>query len=72
VALATNLGQPLGEPKTLAAEIPGQREQRRLRQENDYLRRQGNILKKLSASYRPLCRQTVSTDGNALKTTFYW
>lgn len=41
-----NLGQPLSEPKTLAAETPEQRELRRLRQENDYLRRQRDILKK--------------------------
>jgi putative transposase len=38
------------EPKTLAAETPDQRELRRLRQENDYLRRQRDILKKLWAS----------------------
>lgn len=39
-------GQNLSEPKTLAAETPEQRELRRLRQENDYLRRQRDILKK--------------------------
>ena len=39
-------GETLSEPKTLAAESPQQRELRRLRQENDYLRRQRDILKK--------------------------
>ena len=52
-----NLGQSLREPKTLAAETPEQRELRRLRQENDYLRRQRDILKKavgiLSAEMPP-------------------
>jgi transposase-like protein len=50
-------GQPLREVKTLSAETPEQRELRRLRQENDYLRRQRDILKKacsiLSAEVRP-------------------
>jgi transposase-like protein len=41
-----HVGKPLTEPKTLAAETPEQRELRRLRQENDYLRRQRDILKK--------------------------
>ena len=36
----------LSEPKTLTAETPEQRELRRLRQENDYLRQQRDILKK--------------------------
>lgn len=52
-----NLGEPLSEPNTLAAETPEQRELRRLRQENDYLRRQRDILKKavgiLSAEVPP-------------------
>jgi transposase-like protein len=52
-----NLGEPLSEPKSLAAETPEQRELRRLRQENDYLRRQRDILKKavgiLSAEMPP-------------------
>ena len=52
-----NLGEALSEPKTLAAETPEQRELRRLRQENDYLRRQRDILKKavgiLSAEMPP-------------------
>ena len=39
-------GQSLTEPETLAAESPEQREVRRLRQENDYLREQRDILKK--------------------------
>jgi transposase-like protein len=39
-------GHSLSEAKTLAAETPEQRELRRLRQENDYLRRQRDILKK--------------------------
>ena len=47
----------LSEPKTLSAETPEQRELRRLRQENDYLRRQRDILKKacsiLSAEMPP-------------------
>jgi len=50
-------GQKLSEPKTLSAETPEQRELRRLRQENDYLRRQRDILKKacsiLSAEMPP-------------------
>ena len=52
-----NLGQPLQEPKTLAAETPEQRELRRLRQEVAYLREQRDILKKacgiLSAGMPP-------------------
>src|SRR5437870_1289220 len=39
-------GQALGEPRTVSVETPEQREMRRLRQENDYLRRQRDILKK--------------------------
>ena len=39
-------GQQLGEPKTLAAETPEQREPRRLRQELEYVTRQRDILKK--------------------------
>ena len=50
-------GQNLSEPKTLSSEPPEQRELRRLRQENDYLRRQRDILKKacgiLSAEMPP-------------------
>jgi transposase len=50
-------GQVLSEPKTLSSETPEQRELRRLRQENDYLRRQRDILKKacsiLSAEVPP-------------------
>jgi transposase len=42
----TKAGTAQSEPKTLAAETPEQRELRRLRQENDYLRRQRDILKK--------------------------
>ena len=53
----TKAGAVPGEPKTLAAETPDQRELRRLRQENDYLRRQRDILKKavgiLSAEMPP-------------------
>ena len=49
--------QSLSEPKTLSAETADQRELRRLRQENDYLRRQRDILKKacsiLSAEMPP-------------------
>jgi transposase len=52
-----SLGYGLKEPKTLAAESSDQRELRRLRQENDYLRRQRDILKKavgiLSAEMPP-------------------
>ncbi len=39
-------GHTATEPATLAAEPPEQRELRRLRQENDYLRQQRDILKK--------------------------
>ena len=39
----------LSESNTLARETPEQRELRRLRQENDYLRRQREILKKALA-----------------------
>jgi transposase-like protein len=39
----------LSESKKLAAETPEQRELRRLKQENDYLRRQRDILKKALA-----------------------
>lgn len=58
-------GKILSQSRTLAAERPEQRELRRLRQENDYLRRQRDILKKAcsilsaempphgSASWRP-------------------
>jgi|ERR1700692_3827392 transposase len=50
-------GQALKEPATLASQTPEQRELRRLRQENDYLRRQRDILKKalgiLSAEMPP-------------------
>lgn len=42
-------GQTLGQPQTLAKETPEQRELRRLQQENDYLRRQRDILKKALA-----------------------
>ena len=52
-----NLGRPLSEPKTLAAETPEQRELRRLRQQVAYLERQRDILKKavgiLSAEMPP-------------------
>lgn len=51
------IGQALREPKTLSSETAEQREIRRLRQENDYLRRQRDILKKacgiLSAEVQP-------------------
>lgn len=39
-------GEAQSQVGTLAAESPEQREMRRLRQENDYLRRQRDILKK--------------------------
>jgi len=45
VALARN-GSAQSQPGTLACETPEQRELRRLRQENEYLRRQREILKK--------------------------
>ena len=48
-------GKALSEPKTLAMETSEQRENRRLRQENDYLRRQRDILKKALA---------IVSDGN--------
>ena len=41
-----NGGQAQKQPATLAAETPEQRELRRLKQENDYLRQQRDILKK--------------------------
>ena len=54
---AANGGQTQREPATLAAETPEQRELRRLKQENDYLRQQRDILKKalgiLSAEMPP-------------------
>jgi len=50
-----NGGLALSQPKTLAAETPEQRENRRLKQENDYLRRQRDILKKALA---------IVSDGN--------
>jgi transposase len=50
-------GLALSEPKTLSSETAEQREIRRLRPENDYLRRQRDILKKacsiLSAEVQP-------------------
>jgi transposase-like protein len=56
VALAKR-GLTQTEPGTLASETPEQRELRRLRQENEYLRRQRDILKKavgiLSAEMPP-------------------
>ena len=48
-------GGTLRQPATLANESPEQRENRRLRQENDYLRRQRDILKKALA---------IVSDGN--------
>lgn len=48
-------GTELTQPKTLAGETADQRELRRLRQENDYLRRQRDILKKALA---------IVSDGN--------
>ena len=45
----------LSQPKTLDQETPEQRENRRLRQELDYLRRQRDILKKALA---------IVSDGN--------
>ena len=48
-------GHGLSEPQTLATETSEQRENRRLRQENDYLRRQRDILKKALA---------IVSDGN--------
>lgn len=53
----TKAGVAPTEPKTLTVETAEQRELRRLRQENDYLRRQRDILKKavgiLSAEMPP-------------------
>jgi transposase len=56
-------GQALSEPKTLSSETPEQREIRRLRQENDYLRRQRDILKKPAASCRPTCNPAIYGDA---------
>ena len=54
---AARVGQAQSEPGTLAAESEEVRELRRLRQENDYLRQQRDILKKalgiLSAEVPP-------------------
>jgi transposase len=54
---ASQSGQALSESKALSSETVEQRELRRLRQENDYLRRQRDILKKacgiLSAEVPP-------------------
>ena len=54
---AANGSQAPREPKTLADETSEQRELRRLRQEDDYLRQQRDILKKalgiLSAEVPP-------------------
>jgi transposase len=54
---ADRAGQAQSESKTLAAESEEQRELRRLKQENDYLRQQRDILKKalgiLSAEVPP-------------------
>lgn len=52
---AKRKGQPLGEPKTLQAESAAERENRRLRQELEYVRRQRDILKKALA---------IVSDGN--------
>ncbi|MBI1176573.1 transposase [bacterium] len=52
---AAQKGDPLTEPKTLAAETSEQRELRRLKQENAYLQRQRDILKKALA---------IVSDGN--------
>ena len=52
---AKNAGQSLSEPKTLAVETPAERENRRLRQELEYVRRQRDILKKALA---------IVSDGN--------
>ena len=51
--------QALNESKRLSSETPEQREIRRLRQENDYLRRQRDILKKPAASCRPRCSPAI-------------
>lgn len=52
---ARQKGQQLTEPRTLAQETPAERENRRLRQEVEYLRRQRDILKKALA---------IVSDGN--------
>jgi transposase-like protein len=52
---AQQSGDGLSEPRSVAMETPEQRESRRLRQENDYLRRQRDILKKALA---------IVSDGN--------
>ncbi len=52
---AAKNGAAQTEPKTLAAESPEQREIRRLKQENAYLQRQRDILKKALA---------IVSDGN--------
>jgi transposase len=52
---ASKNGQQLSQPKTLTVETAAERENRRLRQENEYLRRQRDILKKALA---------IVSDGN--------
>lgn len=52
---AADHGRKLAEPQTMASETPEQRENRRLRQELDYVRRQRDILKKALA---------IVSDGN--------
>ncbi|MGD9897469.1 MAG: transposase [Candidatus Methylacidiphilaceae bacterium] len=59
----TRRGRAWIDSKALAAESPEQRELRRLRQENDYLRRQRDILKKHWASCRPRCPQAICGDA---------
>ena len=56
-------GTVWSEPKTLTAETPEQRELRRLRQENDYLRQQRDILKKGSSLFSVGKRSGVGQSG---------
>jgi transposase len=56
-------GQVLSKPRTLSSETPEQRELRRLRQENDYLRRQRDISKNLQHLDRPRCSPAIYGDG---------
>ena len=58
-------GERVSAPSTLESESAAQRELRQLRQENEYLRQQREILKKPWASYRPGCPAAVHGDGKA-------
>jgi transposase len=64
-------GSPQRENATLSTETPEARELRRLKQENDYLRQQRDILKKRWASYQRTCPHTPRADREHEKRTFH-